>query len=142
MATQGVEKKEAVVRKIRRFPQKDRRYIIGAAILDLDRDLLKPNGPDRYQILKALAEQAVGQPLTATRSRNNTDIRILIAKEMRTEGFLLEEIAEWMGRDHSTVSYYAASMDDALAYPVPFADLVNKYATFKNLLTEYDKRNL
>ena len=51
---------DVIVRKIRRFPQETRRYIINAALLDLDRDLLKPNGPDRYAILKSIAEKATG----------------------------------------------------------------------------------
>ena len=65
---------DVIVRKIRRFPQETRRYIINAALLDLDRDLMKPNGPDRYAILKSIAEKATGHILTDSRSRENTEV--------------------------------------------------------------------
>ena len=67
---------DVIVRKIRRFPQETRRYIINAALLDLDRDLLKPNGPDRYAILKSIAEKATGHILTDSRSRENTEVAV------------------------------------------------------------------
>lgn len=136
------EKSTIIVRKIRRFPQTERRFIIGAAIQDLDQDLTRPYGPDRYQVLLALAEEALGYTLTKTRSRQNTDLRMVVAKQMRTEGYSLEEIGAFMGRDHSTVSFYNKTMDDALAFPIAYGDLINKYATFKNKIEEYDKRNV
>lgn len=136
------DKRETLVRQIRKLPHKDRRYIIGAAILDLDRDLVKPNGPDRYAILKSIAEKATGHTLTASRSRDNTEIRMLVATEMRNEGFTLEEIGTWMGRDHSTVTHYTMLLDDAHKYPAAFADLLAKHELFLKQLQDYDKRNL
>ena len=136
------DKKEVLVRQIRRLPHQDRRYIIGAAILDLDRDLVKPNGPDRYAILKDIAEKATGHKLTGTRSRDNTEIRMLVATEMRSEGFTLEEIGRYMGRDHSTVTHYTMLLDDAHKYPAAFSDLLSKHESFLIQLKEYDKRNL
>lgn len=136
------EKRETLVRQIRKLPSSDRRYIIGAALLDLDRDSVKPNGPDRYAILKSIAEQATGHTLTGTRSRENTEIRMLIAAEMRSEGFTLEEIGTWMGKDHSTVMHYCVLLSDAQKLPKMFAALLSKQETFKRELSEYDKRNL
>ena len=136
------DKRETLVRQIRKLPCKDRRYIIGAAILDLDRDLVKPNGPDRYAILKDIAEKATGHTLTKARSRENTEIRMLIATEMRSEGFTLEEIGTWMGRDHSTVTYYTMMLEDAMAVPAAFSELLSKHDSFLKLLLEYDKRNV
>ena len=136
------DKREALVRRIRKFPQQDRRYIIGSAILDLDRDLTKPYGPDRYSILKKIAEQATGHPLTEHRTRGNTDIRTILAKTMRIEGYTMAEIGTYMGRDHSTVSYYITTMDFAIEHPIYCADLIEKYNTFVKLKEEYDKRNL
>ena len=136
------EKKETIVRQIRRLPCQDRRYIIGAAIMDLDRDLLKPNGPDRYAILLRLAEQATGHQLTASRTRENTEIRILIASEMRSEGFTLYEIGRYMGKDHSTVTHYTKMLEDAVQFPKMYADLIRKQESFKQQLQEYDKRNI
>ena len=68
------EKRETLVRQIRKLPSSYRRYIIGAALLDLDRDSVKPNGPDRYAILKSIAEKATGHILTDSRSRENTEV--------------------------------------------------------------------
>lgn len=136
------EKKETIVRQIRKLPSEERRYIIGAAIQDLDRDLLKPNGPDRYAILLQLAEQATGHRMTGSRSRDNTDIRTLVAAEMRSEGFTLYEIGRYMGKDHSTVIHYTKLLGDALAFPNAFADLIQKYDSFKKQLFEYDRRNI
>ena len=133
---------DVIVRKIRRFPQETRRYIINAALLDLDRDLLKPNGPDRYAILKSIAEKATGHILTDSRSRENTEIRMLIASQMRSEGFTLEEIGLWMDKDHSTVTHYCVLLSDAQKLPKMFAALLSKQETFKRELSEYDKRNL
>ena len=135
------EKRETLVRQIRKLPHKDRRYIIGAAILDLDRDLVKPNGPDRYAILKDIAEKATGHTLTESRSRENTELRMLIATEMQSEGFTQEEIGTWMGRDHSTVAHYTAIFEDARKLPVMFADLLAKHQSFIQQVKEYDKRN-
>ena len=143
MDSQAVkDKSNTIVRTIRRFPQEERRFIIGAATQDLDRDLTRPLGPDRYHTLLALAEEALGYALTNARSRKNTDIRMLVAKQMRTEGYRLEEIAAFMGRDHSTVSFYARTMDDVLSFPIAYGDLINKYAEFQTKIDEYDKRNV
>lgn len=143
MDTEGIkERRDTIVRKIRRFPQTERRFIIGAAIQDLDRDLTRPYGPDRYHILLTLAQEALGYTLTETRTRQNTDIRMMVAKQMRNEGYSLEEIGSFMGRDHSTVSFYTRTMDDALSFPIAYGNLIEKYATFKNKLEEYDKRNV
>lgn len=136
------DKSNTIVRKIRRFPQEERRFIIGAAIQDLDKDLSRPLGPDRFHVLLSLAEEALGYTLTSTRSRKNTELRMLVAKQMRTEGYRLEEIAAFMGRDHSTVSFYARTMDDVLAFPIAYGDLINKFADFKTKIDEYDKRNV
>jgi len=136
------DKKETIVRQIRRLPSEDRRYIIGAAILDLDRDLLKPNGPDRYAILLRIAESAAGHQLTPTRSRENTEIRTLIAAEMRSEGFTLDEIGKWMGKDHSTVMHYTKMLADARKFPKMYSALIRKQESFKKQLQDYDKRNL
>lgn len=133
---------DVIVRKIRRFPQETRRYIINAALLDLDRDLSKPNGPDRYAILKSIAEKATGHILTDSRSRENTEVRMLIASEMRSEEFTLEEIGLWMGKDHSTVMHYCVLLEDAKRYPKMYAELLTKRNTFIKELREYDKRNL
>lgn len=133
---------DVIVRKIRRFPQETRRYIINAALLDLDRDLSKPNGPDRYAILKSIAEKATGHILTDSRSRENTEVRMLIAAEMRSEEFTLEEIGLWMGKDHSTVMHYCVLLEDAKRYPKMYAELLTKRNTFIKELREYDKRNL
>lgn len=133
---------DVIVRKIRRFPQETRRYIINAALLDLDRDLSKPNGPDRYAILKSIAEKATGHILTDSRSRENTEVRMLIASEMRSEEFTLEEIGLWMGKDHSTVMHYCVLLEDAKRYPMMYAELLTKRNTFIKELREYDKRNL
>ena len=142
MDTAQLDRNETIVRQIRKLPSEDRRYIIGAAIMDLDRDLLKPNGPDRYAILLRLAEQATGHQLTKSRCRENTDIRILVATQMRSEGYGLYEIGRWMERDHSTVTYYTKMMEDALSLPVACPELIRKYDSFKKELLEYDKRNL
>ena len=139
---QLADKKETLVRQIRRLPHQDRRYIIGAAILDLDRDLLKPNGPDRFAILQSIAEQATGNKLTKSRSRGNTEIRMFIATEMQSEGFTQEEIGRWMGRDHSTIAHYTMLLDDARKLPTAFADLLSKYESFIKQLQDYDRRNL
>lgn len=136
------EKRETLVRQIRKLPSSDRRYIIGAALLDLDRDSVKPNGPDRYAILKSIAEQATGHTLTETRSRENTEVRMLIAAEMRSEGFTLEEIGIYMQRNHSTVTHYTKMLEDARKYPKMYADLIQKNESFKQQLKDYDKRNL
>ena len=136
------DKRETLVRQIRKLPCDDRRYIIGAAILDLDRDLTKPNGPDRFAILKQIAEKAAGHPLTNSRSRENTEIRMLIANEMRSEGFTLEEIGIWMGKDHSTIAHYTMLMEDARKYPLMYADLLAKQDSFIKQLQDYDKRNV
>lgn len=133
---------DVIVRKIRRFPQETRRYIINAALLDLDKDLSKPYGPDRYVILKSIAEKATGHTLTESRSRDNTEVRMLIASEMRSEGFTLEEIGTWMGKDHSTVMHYCVLLEDAHRYPKMYSELLSKQESFIKELRDYDKRNL
>lgn len=138
----AINQVDVLVRKIRRFPHETRRYIINAAILDLDRDLTKPYGPDRYAILKTIAEKTTGHLLTDSRSRENTEIRMLIATEMRSEGFTLEEIGTWMGKDHSTVIHYTVLLEDAKKFPKMFAELLSKQESFIQELQEYDKRNL
>jgi len=143
MDTQGdVMRRDLIVRQIRKLSAQMRKDIIGTALRELDEDITRPYGPDRYNVLKEIAEIATGYKLTDSRARTNIDIRAIVAKEMAMEGYSTTEIGAFMNRDHSTVSYYTQTMDAALQMPQAFADLIRKNERFKSILYDYDRRTL
>ena len=95
---------------------------------------LKPEPVERYCFLLHYAELANGKSLTSDRSMINTDIRMMVAKRMREEGYTCRDIGEAAGRDHSTVSYWVNSINDILSVPVANAGFMRRWRRFLELV--------
>ena len=93
-----------------------------------------PSAMERYDVILWEAEKAVGAQLTAERTMENTDIRMLVVKQMRDEGYSNAVIGVLIHRDHSTVSYLYKCVNEMLAMPGAFSKFMHVYNRFKEYL--------
>ena len=100
-------------------------------------DKLEKKGPtarERYDVILDAAQRAVGVKLTEERTQENTDIRMLVVKQMRSERYSTSVIGMLLQRDHSTISYLNKCMNEMLSMPGAFSRFMHKYYRFKDLL--------
>jgi hypothetical protein len=95
-----------------------------------------PNAMERYDVILWAAQKAVGAQLTAERTMENTDIRMLVVKQMRDEGYSNAVIGVLIRRDHSTVSYLFKCVNEMLAMREAFSKFMHVYDRFKEYLEQ------
>ena len=88
----------------------------------------------RYKVVLAAAEAVVGFRLGKARTSVNTDIRAVVSKILRTEGYSLSEVGDSINRDHSTVHALVKRMDEVLALPESYRGLYDMYMKTKEAL--------
>lgn len=93
---------------------------------------LPPIG-ERYDIVLAAAQVAVGRQITAERSAENTLIRSLVAFRLHNDGYSYHEIGGYMHRDHSTVTHLYFKMRDMLSVPEAYKYEMKIYDKFESL---------
>lgn len=93
---------------------------------------LPPIG-ERYDIVLAAAQVAVGRQITAERSAENTLIRSLVAYRLHNDGYSYHEIGGYMRRDHSTVTHLYFKMRDMLSVPGAYKEEMRVYEKFESL---------
>lgn len=131
-------RRDRILRMLRNLPEEDRRSTIGEAIRQMDEDSTKPSVVSRYDVLVWAAEAVTGVRLTAKRTQEDTKVRMLVAHELRSEGYTFYEVGRAMQRDHSTASYLFKRMDDVLKNPAIWREMEYNYKRFKELLKQYD----
>ena len=93
-----------------------------------------PNARERYETVLEAAQRAVGITLSAGRSQEDVDIRLLVIKQMRDEGYSNSVVGLLLHRDHSTVSYNYKVVNEMLAMPSAFPKFMRVYKFFKGAL--------
>ena len=88
----------------------------------------------RYKVVLAAAEAVVGFRLGKARTSVNTDIRAVVSKILRTEGYSLSEVGDAINRDHSTVHALVRRVDEVLALPESYRGLYDMYMKTKEAL--------
>ena len=99
----------------------------------------RPTAGERSGALLPVAESVVGVTMTQTRDWENVMIRRFIAFRMRKEGYLLRDIADAMGKNHSTVVHYVRQMRDCFDEPVFYANDLNLYLSFDAAAEEAER---
>lgn len=94
----------------------------------------RPEPTRRYYVMLYYAELANECRLTASRTRESTEIRMMVAKRMREEGYTFRVIGELTGRDHSTASYWVKTVGDMLSFPSYYSDFVRRWGRFNEML--------
>lgn len=85
----------------------------------------------RLSLLGGAMEDLLGMSLrTPSRLSRLVYARYVFCYEAAREGFTQTEIADYLGRDHSTVSYGIRRVQDALAMPQLYADTIELYNNF------------
>ena len=100
-----------------------------------------PNAMERYDVILWAAQKAVGAYLTPERTMENTDIRMLVVKQMRDEGYSNAVIGVLIRRDHSTVSYLFKCVNEMLAMRGAFSKFMHVYDRFKEILGDEQRED-
>ena len=61
--------------------------------------------------------------------------RAFVIYELSLEGWHNSEIGRVMAKDHSTIYHTIQKMNDVLAYPNQYRDIIRKYEQFKNSIS-------
>ena len=93
-----------------------------------------PNARERYETVLDAAQRAVGITLSAGRSQEDVDIRLLVIKQMRDEGYSNSVVGLLLHRDHSTVSYNYKVVNEMMSMPGAFSKFMHVYKRFKEEL--------
>ena len=88
----------------------------------------------RYKVVLEAAESVVGFRLGKARTSVNTDIRAIVAKILRSEGYSLSEVGDAINRDHSTVHALVKRVDEVLAIPESYREFYDMYNRTKEAL--------
>ena len=102
------ERMELVVRTASKLSQEDR-IKVAERILDTGE---APAGKAAARCIElcTVAEQVVGCKVDGTRRASSVMIRRFVAWRMRTEGFILMDIARALNVNHATVYHYLRQM--------------------------------
>lgn len=94
--------------------------------------------------LMELSASAIGLPdIHQGRNKRHVVGRMLVAYELRREGFSLHHIGKMMNKDHSTIQYLTSAMSDAFNLPKMYVDELSAWDRFQKLIiNETDTRTV
>ena len=94
----------------------------------------------RFKILYKAATEVIGCGLlTSNRQRELVIGRMLIAYQMRSEGFTYQTIGMFLKRAYASVYNLNAKMQDAIKHPYIFKEEMEQWQRFQKLIKEYEK---
>lgn len=93
-----------------------------------------PPVQERYPVVLAAAEKAVGRVLSMGRGKENTLIRCFVSYRLHNEGYSFPEIGRVMKRDHSTITHLSHRMRDILSVPYAYKGEIAMYNQFEGML--------
>lgn len=89
----------------------------------------------RMETLRGKMQEVSGVDIhERTRLHNYVEARVVFAAVCRLEGFSQVEIAQYLGRDHSTICHGEKIFSNALAYPKTYPSLIELYNNFTNAI--------
>ena len=97
-------------------------------IREIDRIEKLEGAAQRFATLLAIAESVTGlRNDPKRRDSQSVLLRTIIVWRMIDEGYSYTDIGRAMGKDHSTVSYFARMRKDAVSIPMAFREHLTMY---------------
>lgn len=90
----------------------------------------------RCSTLMAAMATAMGLPTISYKSREPAHVwgRTMVAYQMIQEGYTYCEIGQQLGRNRATITWLKYKMQDALAFPQGYRDILEIWDNFQKLI--------
>lgn len=123
-----------LIKECLNLPREDKTYLIGLLSSSLrDRTVI----PGRFRELLEYASLLCGDNIMS-RARDHYSCigRMMIAYQLREEGYTLSEIGRQMGRHHATIIHMCKMMEDVLLYRTAFRIEYTFWVEFQKLIKD------
>ena len=88
----------------------------------------------RAETYKSYIEQILGRSLNNSRKREDVAGRMIIAYQLRADGYSTNEIGKLVGRNHATILYLCKQMEVCIAYPTSYRSESDMWQEFQSML--------
>lgn len=88
----------------------------------------------RAETYRDYIEKILGRSLNNSRSREDVAGRMIIAYQLRADGYSTMEIGRMVGRNHATILYLCKQMQSCIAYPNSYRSEHDMWEEFQNML--------
>jgi len=113
---------------VRDLPMGAKKVLAYKVIGEIDRIEKLEGVIQRWDTVLFLAIRVTGYDYhPGSRDAQSVLCRTISAWRLMEEGYTVSDIARAMGKDHSTVSYYARQRKDALALPMAYREHLTMY---------------
>ena len=128
-----------IMDSIKALPMGAKKDLAYKVIREIDRIEKLEGASQRLATLLAIAESVTGlRNDPKRRDSQSVLLRTIIVWRMIDEGYSYTDIGRAMGKDHSTVSYFARMRKDAVAIPMAFREHLTMYGKLVLALNEND----
>lgn len=128
-----------IMDSIKALPMGAKKDLAYKVIREIDRIEKLEGAAQRFATLLAIAESVTGlRNDPKRRDSQSVLLRTIIVWRMIDEGYSISDIGRAMGKDHSTVSYYARMRKDAVAIPMAFREHLTMYGKLVLALNDND----
>ena len=128
-----------IMDSIKALPMGAKKDLAYKVIREIDRIEKLEGASQRLATLLAIAESVTGlRNDPKRRDSQSVLLRTIIVWRMIDEGYSYTDIGRAMGKDHSTVSYYARMRKDAVAIPMAFREHLTMYGKLVLALNDND----
>ena len=114
----------------------DRKWLAMKILSELDSEPMAEL--DRYCLLVAKAECALGYGLLKTKDKTSTMIRRFVATRLIDEQYTYSQVGRLMGRSHSAVIELVRGLRFMISLPGEYQELLQQYKEFNQLVDEFD----
>jgi uncharacterized protein YerC len=128
-----------IMDSIKALPMGAKKDLAYKVIREIDRIEKLEGAAQRFATLLAIAESVTGlRNDPKRRDSQSVLLRTIIVWRMIDEGYSYTDIGRAMGKDHSTVSYFARMRKDAVAIPMAFREHLTMYGKLVLALNDND----
>lgn len=128
-----------IMDSIKALPMGAKKDLAYKVIREIDRIEKLEGAAQRFATLLAIAESVTGlRNDPKRRDSQSVLLRTIIVWRMIDEGYSYTDIGRAMGKDHSTVSYFARMRKDAVAIPMAFREHLTMYGKLALALNDND----
>lgn len=128
-----------IMDSIKALPMGAKKDLAYKVIREIDRIEKLEGAVQRFATLLAIAESVTGlRNDPKRRDSQSVLLRTIIVWRMIDEGYSYSDIGRAMGKDHSTVSYFARMRKDAVSIPMAFREHLTMYGKLVLALNEND----
>lgn len=128
-----------IMDSIKALPMGAKKDLAYKVIREIDRIEKLEGAAQRFATLLAIAESVTGlRNDPKRRDSQSVLLRTIIVWRMIDEGYSYTDIGRAMGKDHSTVSYFARMRKDAVSIPMAFREHLTMYGKLVLALNDND----